>query len=64
MPEPVHDEAMIILCGLRPFVEGLLDQASRRDPEGPFRFSVLSAVGLGIEQPGRISARESLNLDG
>jgi hypothetical protein len=49
-PEPITDEALVVRCGLPPFVNSPLDRGCRRHPDGPFGFSVQAAVGLTVEQ--------------
>jgi hypothetical protein len=49
-PNPVADEAVVVRCGLSPFVNSVLDRACRRHPDGHFGFSVQAAVGLTVEQ--------------
>jgi hypothetical protein len=49
-PEPVPDEAVVVRCGLPPFVNSPLGLACRLHPDGPFGFSVQAEVGLTVEQ--------------
>jgi hypothetical protein len=48
-PQPVADEALVVRCGVPPFVKNSLDRACGRHPDGPFGFSVQAAVGLKVE---------------
>jgi hypothetical protein len=49
-PEPVADEALVVRCGLPPFVNSPLHLGCRKHPDGPFGFSVQAEVGLTVEQ--------------
>jgi hypothetical protein len=48
--ERLADEAVVVRCGLPPFVDSPLDRGCRHHPDGFFGFSVQAAVGLTVEQ--------------
>ena len=48
--EWIPDEAFVVRCGVPPFVNSPLILGCRRHPEGPYGFSVQSAVGLTVAQ--------------
>jgi hypothetical protein len=48
--EPLPDEAVVVRCGVPPFVKSPLDQGCRHHPDGVYGFSVHAAEGLTVEQ--------------
>jgi hypothetical protein len=48
--ELLPDDAVVVRCGLPPFVNSPLERGCRRHPVGLFGFSVQAAVGLTVEQ--------------
>ena len=44
------DEALVVRCGLPPFVTSPLERGCRHHPDGVYGFSVQAAVGLTVEQ--------------
>ena len=48
--ERLPDDAVVVRCGLPPFVDSPLERGCRRHPVGLFGFSVQAAVGLTVEQ--------------
>jgi hypothetical protein len=48
--ERLADDAVVVRCGLPPFVDSPLDRGCRHHPDGFFGFSVQAAVGLTVEQ--------------
>jgi len=61
-PEPVPDEALVVRCGLPPFVNSPLDRGCRRHPDGPFGFSVQAAVDLTVEQLATACSNQSVGF--
>jgi hypothetical protein len=61
-PEQVADEAVVVRCGLRPFVNSPFDRGCRRHPEGPFGFSVQAEVGLTVEELATACANKSVGF--
>ena len=60
--QPVTDEALVVRCGLPPFVNNPLDRGCRRHPDGAFGFSVQSAVGLTVEQLAAVCSNKSVGF--
>ncbi len=48
--DSLPDDAVVVRCGLPPFVNSPLDRGCRRHPVGLFGFSVQAAVGLTVQQ--------------
>jgi hypothetical protein len=61
-PEPLSDDALVVCCGLPPFVNSPLDRGCRRHPDGPFGFSVQAAVGLTVEQLAAACSNKSVGF--
>jgi hypothetical protein len=61
-PEPVADEAVVVRCGLPPFVNSPLDRGCRRHPDGPFGFSIQAEVGLTVEQLATACSNKSVGF--
>lgn len=49
-PDQIPDEALVVRCGLPPFVNSPLDRGCRQHPDGVYGFSVQAEVGLTVEQ--------------
>src|SRR5947209_3843463 len=48
--ERIPDEALVVRCGVPPFVNSPLILGCRRHPDGPYGFSVQAAAGLAVAQ--------------
>jgi len=46
----IPDEAIVVRCGLPPFVKSPLHRGCKHHSDGAFGFSVQAAVGLTVEQ--------------
>ena len=62
-PEPVPDEAVVVRCGLPPFVnEPRCISACRHHPDGCYGFSVQAEVGLTVEQLATACSNKSVGF--
>jgi hypothetical protein len=60
--QAVPDEAIVVRCGLPPFVNSALHLGCRHHPDGCYGFSVQAEVGLTVEQLATACSNKSVGF--